>query len=108
MLEITIAILGLLTVVVGAVVKFYKPKREPTLLDRLADVDRELAEQDAAAVNARVESRLRLLNPKGGGDSVRPPSAAGERRESLPPAGQWVVRPGGADAGNAPRAGAKG
>jgi hypothetical protein len=108
MLEITIAILGLLTVVVGAVVKFYKPKREPTLLDRLADVDRELAEQDAAAVNARVESRLRLLNPKGGGDSFRPPGAAGERRESLPPAGQWVVRAPGADAGNAPRAGAKG
>lgn len=107
-MTLALAIISLLTVVVGAVVKFWKPKREPTLLDRLADVDRELAEQDAAAVNARVESRLRLLNAKSGGDSVRPPNAAGERRESLPPAGQWVVRPGGADAGNDPRAGAKG
>ncbi len=107
-MTLAIAIIGLLTVVVGAVVKFWKPKREPTLLDRLADVDRELAEQDAAAVNARVESRLRLLNSKGGGDSVRPPSAASERREGVPPAGQWVVRAPGADAGDAPRAGAKG
>ena len=107
-MTLALAIIGLLTALVGVVVKFWKPKREPTLLDRLADVDRELAEQDAAAVNARVESRLRLLNAQGGGDSVRPPSAAGERGQSVPAAGGWVVRPGGADAGNAPRAGAKG
>jgi len=108
MLETAIAILGLLTVVVGAVVKFWKPKREPTLLDRLANVDRELAERDGAAVNGRIESRLRLLNAKGGGNSGRPPSAAGERRPGVPSAGQWVVRAPGTDAGNAPRAGEKG
>ena len=107
MLEITIAIVGLLTVVVGAVVKFYKPKREPTLLDRLADVDRELADRDGAAVNALIERGLRLLDDPRRGDSLRPPSGASERRQGVPSAGQWVVRPGGADAGTSPRAGEK-
>ena len=107
-MTLALAIIGLLTVVVGAVVKFWTPKREPTITDRLADVDRELADRDADAVNARLEQRLRLLNAQGGSDSVRPPSGAGERQEGVPAASGWVVRAGGPNAGADPRAGTKG
>lgn len=108
MLEVTLAIVGLLTVVAGAVVKFWKPKREPTLLDRLAEVDRELAERDGAAVNARIERGLRLLDDPRRGGAIRPPSGAAERRPGIPSASRWVVRSDGKNAGTPPRAREKG
>lgn len=58
-MTLALAIIGLLTAALGAFVKFYKPKNAPTIQDRLADVDAELAARDGDAVNARIAERLR-------------------------------------------------
>ena len=99
------AILGLLSAVVTAWVKFGRPRREPTVSDRLADVDRELAARDAAAVNARLEQRLRDAR---GGHPSGPPSDSPRSRADVQSALDRLVGAGRSDAGNPPRTGEQG
>jgi len=103
--SLALAILGLLSAVVTAWVKFGKPKREPTVSDRLADVDRELAARDAAAVNTRLEQRLRDAR---GGHPSGPPSDPAPSRADVHSAIDRLVGAGRSDAGNSARAGGQG
>ena len=101
-MTLALAILGLLSAVVTAWVKFGKPRREPTVTDRLADVDRELAARDAAAVNARLAERLR---DSGGGHPSGPASDPARSRADVQSALERLVGAGRPDAGNSPRTG---
>lgn len=107
-MTLALAILGLLSALVGAWVKFYKPKPDATLQDKLADADAELAARDGGAVNTRLERTLRLLNEPGGGDPRRPDGGADARGRAVPPGDPRVVRAGRADAGNPPPVGREG
>ena len=104
-MTLALAIIGLLTAAIGAWVKFGKPRREPTVSDRLAQVDAELAARDAAAVNARLEQRLRDAR---GGHPSGPPSDPPRSRADVHSALDRLVGAGRADAGNSPRAGSQG
>ena len=101
-MTLTLAIIGLLTAAIGAWVKFGKPKREPTVSDRLAQVDAELAARDAAAINARLAERLR---DSGGGHPSGPPSDPPRSRADVQSALERLVGAGRPDAGNSPRSG---
>jgi len=101
-MTIALAIIGLLTAAIGAWVKFGKPKREPTVSDRLAQVDAELAARDAAAVNARLEQRLRdARGGHPGGQAGAPARSRAEVHSAL----ERLVGAGRPDAGNPPRTG---
>ena len=104
-MTLALAIIGLLTAAIGAWVKFGKPKREPTVSDRLAQVDAELAARDAAAVNARLEQRLRDARHS---DFSGPPSDPPRSRADVQSALERLVGAGRANAGNPPRIGGQG
>lgn len=104
-MSLALAILGLLSAVVTAWVKFGKPKREPTVTDRLAQVDAELAARDAAAVNARLEQRLRDAR---GGHPGGPPSDSARSRADVQSALDRLVGAGRPDAGDSARTGSQG
>ena len=101
-MTLALAILGLLSAVVTAWVKFGKPRREPTVSDRIAQVDAELAARDGAAVNARLEQRLRDAR---GGHPSGPPSDPPRSRADIQSTLERLVGAGRPDAGDSPRAG---
>jgi len=98
-MTIALAIIGLLTAAIGAWVKFGKPRREQTISDRLAQVDRELAARDGTAVNARLEQRLRDAR---GGHPSGPASDPAQSRAEVHSALERLVGAGRPDAGNSP------
>ena len=104
-MTLALAIIGLLTAAISAWIKFGRPRREPTVSDRLAQVDAELAARDAAAVNARLAERLR---DSGGGHPGGPPSDPPRSRADVQSALERLVGAGRANAGNPPRIGGQG
>lgn len=101
-MTLALAIIGLLTAAIGAWVKFGRPRREPTVSDRLADVDRELAARDGTAINARLAERLR---DSGGGHPGGPRSGAAQSGPELSRTLDRLVGARRENAGNPPRTG---